>query len=160
MPLENVCNAHWIFLRGNSIHLFPLSSWIKLQNPISMETLVICAKLSCTSVVRLCHLQTCRTRQGLKLWTVGSLPVAFTINIFTIKNYFHRLYFSRLTVLQKGKLTKKKKTNKNTQKILPLGTKKTHRNNSKSTLINQSRVKRVRAHQVTDALPKSRFMYD
>lgn len=87
---------------------------------------------------------------------VGFLPVAFTINIFTIKRYFHRLYFSRLTVLQKGKLTKK-----NTQKTLPLGTKKkTHRNNSKSTLINQSRVKRVRAHQVTDALPKSRFMYD
>ena len=90
---------------------------------------------------------------------VGFLPVAFTINIFTIKRYFHRLYFSRLTVLQKGKLTKKKKK---TQKTLPLGTgkKKTHRNNSKSTLINQSRVKRVRAHQVTDALPKSRFMYD
>ena len=92
---------------------------------------------------------------------VGSLPVAFTINIFTIKRYFHRLYFSRLTVLQKGKLTQKKKKKKNTQKTLPLGTKKkTHRNNSKSTLINQSRVKRVRAHQVTDALPKSRFMYD
>ena len=90
---------------------------------------------------------------------VGSLPVASTINIFTIKKYFHRLYFSRLTVLQKGKLTKKQK--KNTQKTLPLGTKKkTHRNNSKSTLINQSRVKRVRAHQVTDAHPKSRFMFD
>ena len=53
---------------------------------------------------------------------VGSLPVAFTINIFTIKRYFHRLYFSRLTVLQKGKLTKK--TKKKTQKTLPLGTKK------------------------------------
>lgn len=89
---------------------------------------------------------------------VGSLPVASTINIFTIKKYFHRLYFSRLTVLQKGKLTKKKK---NTKNFAPRNRKKkTHRNNSKSTLINQSRVKRVRAHQVTDAHPKSRFMFD
>ena len=54
---------------------------------------------------------------------VGSLLVAFTINIFTIKKYFHKLYFSRLTVLQKGKLTKKKKK---TQKPLLLGTEKKH----------------------------------
>ena len=89
-----------------------------------METLVICAKLSCTSVVRLCHLQTCDYAGigAMNSW-VGSLLVAFTINIFTIKKYFHKLYFSRLTVLQKGKLTKKKK---NTKTFAPRNRKKTH----------------------------------